>query len=231
MARSGSLFSGVAGLDHAAAEVFGAEPAWFCDNDAAAAKVLAHHYPGVPVLGDITATDWGQVEPVSLLTAGWPCQPWSTAGRRRGVEDERALWPEVARALRALRPGVVVLENVPAIVGAGELARACADLAALGYRFCWTVLGADEVGGCHRRNRCFILAVADPGGERRQGSQALPEGPGWNQSHGGCDRALAHATRDGRHEGRPEPARLVGGSDAAIGGGEASTDAAGPRRP
>lgn len=164
--RAGSLFAGVGGLDQAASEVFGTGLAWVSDNNPAASAVLAYRYPDAPNLGDITAIDWSTVEPVWLLTAGWPCQPWSTAGKRRGIEDERALWPEVARAIRALRPRVVVLENVPAIVGAGELARACGDLAACGYQFGWVVLGADEVGAPHRRRRCFVLAVADTDSER-----------------------------------------------------------------
>lgn len=219
--RAGSLFAGVGGLDQAAAEVFGAELAWVSDNDPAASVVLAHRYPNAPNLGDITAIDWSTVEPVWLLTAGWPCQPWSTAGKRRGVEDERALWPEVARAIRDLRPRVVVLENVPAIIGAGELARACGDLAACGYQFGWVVLGADEVGAPHRRRRCFVLAVADTDSERpvRAGStRGRWSGPA------GHDLPAADPAGDGRHEGRSEPAWEQWGPDAALGGGEAPAD-------
>lgn len=225
--RAGSLFTGVLGLDQAAAEVFDCELAWACDNDPAAAKVIEYR-AGVPNLGDITQVDWTQIEPVGLLTAGWPCQPWSTAGRRKGTEDERALWPEVARAIRALRPGIVVLENVPAIVAAGELARACADLAACGYRFCWVVLGADEVGACHRRNRCFILAVADATGVGHERGRRARDG--WPGSADRSDVA-ADATGDGWHEGRTEPTGLVGRPDAAQCRREAAADAAGARRP
>jgi DNA (cytosine-5)-methyltransferase 1 len=201
--RSGSLFTGAAGLDRAAAAVFGAELAWVADNDPASGRLLAHHYPDALNHGDITTVDWTTVEPVEVLTAGWPCQPWSQAGKRKGIDDDRALWPEVARAIRTLRPRHVFLENVPAIVAAGELARAVGDLAALGYECGWTVLGANEVGAPHRRNRCFILGrrvAADPAG-------------------------------DGRDEGRPEPAGLVGGSDAAVSGSATAADSASARRP
>jgi DNA (cytosine-5)-methyltransferase 1 len=233
--KAGSLFTGVGGLDMAVAEVFGTELAWTCDNDPAATKVIAHRYPGMLNLGDITAVNWGQVEPVRLLTAGWPCQPWSTAGKRRGIEDERALWSEVARAIRTLRPGVVVLENVPAIVAAGELARACADLAACGYRFCWVVLGADEVGACHRRNRCFILAAADATSHGRHEGRPEPAGlvrrPDAAERGGeapadtagqGRRQRFAEVERDGRIEVRGGSAQ-PGGLDRAV----ADTDGAG----
>lgn len=222
--KSGSLFTGVMGLDMAVAEVFGTELAWACDNDDAAAKVIEHR-AGVPNLGDITAADWDQVEPVELLTAGWPCQPWSTAGRRKGIEDERALWPEVARAIRTLRPDVVILENVPAIVAAGELARACADLAACGYRFCWVVLGADEVGACHRRNRCFILAVADTEGLGHERGRRARDG--W---HGPADRSDVAADPSG--VGDPDQPRCGAQPDqplvavAGTGGGDRERGAA-----
>ena len=157
-ARVGSLFSGTGAMDLAVCEVLDATVAWHCETEPAANRVLAHHWPGVPNLGDITAVDWTDVEPVDVLTAGWPCQPWSQAGRRRGSEDERALWPEVAGALRVLRPGLFVGENVPAVVGAGELERALGDLSAVGFDAEWAVLPASSVGAPHRRERLFLIA-------------------------------------------------------------------------
>lgn len=101
MSRHGSLFSGAGALDLAAMSMLGGSMAWFAEDDPAASGVLAHHWPATPNHGDVTTVDWSAVEPVDVLTAGWPCQPWSTAGRRKGADDERALWPEVARAVRA----------------------------------------------------------------------------------------------------------------------------------
>jgi DNA (cytosine-5)-methyltransferase 1 len=179
--RIGSLFSGAGGLDMAVEHVFGGHTLWHCENDAAASKVLAARWPGVPNHHDITAVDWARVEPVDVLCGGWPCQPFSLAGKRKGADDERALWPYVAGAVRMVRPRIVVLENVSAVLGP-EFARVANNLAALGYDVAWTCLRASDVGAPHRRERVFIFA---------------------------------HTESDGRHEGRTEPARLIGGSDAA----------------
>src|SRR6266540_2986999 len=111
--RIGSLCSGCGGLDLAVERVFGARSVWHAENDPAASAVLAHHWPGVPNHGDLTTVDWSRVEPVDIITAGWPCQPWSLAGTRRGASDERAIWPHVADTIRVVRPRYAILENVP----------------------------------------------------------------------------------------------------------------------
>lgn len=155
--RVGSLCSGYGGLDLAVHEVFGGQPVWFADPDPAAGRILARHWPGVPNHGDITAVDWTRVEPVDVLTAGFPCQPWSAAGRQRGTDDPRHLWPAVATAVRVLRPGVVVLENVSGFAVRGAPA-VLADLAGLGYDARWLRLPASHIGAPHRRERWFALA-------------------------------------------------------------------------
>lgn len=149
--KIGSLCSGFGGLDLSVMDVLDAEIAWHCqydpdDKHQYAAKILDAHWPGVPNHGDITAVDWTSVEPVDILTAGFPCQPVSNAGKRKGHEDDRWLWPDVADAVRALRPRLVFLENVSAILvrGFGAVAD---SLAALGYDFAWTCLRASDVGG------------------------------------------------------------------------------------
>src|SRR4029077_3495614 len=106
-----SLCSGYGGLDlglHAAVD---AVPVLFAELDPAASKVLAAHWPDVPNVGDLTATDWAGVH-ADWLTAGYPCQPFSHAGRRQGENDERHLWPHVLEAVRRIRPRHVLLENV-----------------------------------------------------------------------------------------------------------------------
>ncbi len=110
--RIGSLFSGYAGLDIAVAAVFGGEVVWHVEYDDAPSKILAHHYPDVPNYGDVTTCDWATMPPVDVLTGGYPCQPFSAAGRRKGTDDERHLWPYVREAIRVLRPRYTVLENV-----------------------------------------------------------------------------------------------------------------------
>lgn len=157
--RIGSLCAGYGGLDMGVSAVLDAEPAWFCEYAAGPSKILAHHYPDLTNYHDLTTTDWATVPPVDILTAGWPCQPWSVAGARKGADDERAIWPSIADAIRSLRPRYVALENVSAIVGVGELARAVGDLASLGYDAQWQCVRASDVGAPHRRERCFILAT------------------------------------------------------------------------
>lgn len=159
--KLGSLFfSGAGGLDLAVEQVFDARTVWHCELDTAASKVLAHRWPGVPNHRDITATDWTSVEPVDIICGGWPCQPFSTAGKRKGADDERALWPYVARAVRVVRPRIVVLENVSAVLGP-EFSRVANDLATLGYVGSWVCLRASDVGAPHRRERLFIVAHAE----------------------------------------------------------------------
>lgn len=164
----GSLCSGYEGAGLALGEV----PTWVADNDPDAAKVLAHRFPDVPNLGDITKADWHDVEPVDVLTAGYPCQPFSHAGKRKGSDDSRHIWPFVARAVGVLRPGVVFLENVAGHVSLG-LDAVLADLAALGYDATWGVIRAADAGAPHTRARVFIFATdtdaaAHPDWRRRE---------------------------------------------------------------
>ena len=173
--RLGSLFSGYGGLDLACEEVFGARTAWVSDIDKSACKILSHRFPDAPNLGDITRIDWATVPRVDVLTGGWPCQPFSMAGKRETEDDSRALWPEVERAITALRPRIVVLENVAAIAradtaGRVELARATRSLANLGFDVRWRLTRASEAGAPHQRPRIFIVATDPdrPRLERRQ---------------------------------------------------------------
>lgn len=96
--RIGSLFSGYGGLDLAVEHVFNATTVWFSELNAPVARVFSHHWPEAPNLGDITAIDWSQVEPVDILIGGFPCQDVSTVGKRAGLAPVRArvsgrTWP------------------------------------------------------------------------------------------------------------------------------------------
>lgn len=161
--RTLSLCTGYAGLDAAASTVLGGDLAYVADIDPAASALLAHRFPGVPNLGDIKAVDWLSLSAVDLLLAGYSCQPFSQAGRRLGTEDPRHVWPYVAKAIGALRPGLVILENVFGHLTLG-FDVVLADLAALGYDAEWVVVTASAAGACHRRARLFILAF--PAGRR-----------------------------------------------------------------
>lgn len=155
--RHGSLFSGVGGLDIGIQSVLGGTTAWHCENEAGPARILNRHWPDTPNLGDITTIDWAKVEPVDVLTGGYPCQPFSLAGRRGGVTDERHLWPHVAAAVGVLRPRLGVFENVPGHLTLG-FEQVLRDLHLLGYDVTWTILRASDVGAAHRRARLFIFA-------------------------------------------------------------------------
>lgn len=185
--RIGSLFSGYGGLDLAVEYFFDARTVWHCQYDPEdphqyAAAILAHHWPSVPNLGDITQVDWDQVEPVDILTGGFPCTDVSLAGKRAGLNDQTrsGLWAHMARAIAALQPRLVVIENVRGLLSAdahgnvepctwcvgdadGEpvlraLGAVLADLAGLGFDAEWLGLPASAVGAPHERYRIFILA-------------------------------------------------------------------------
>jgi DNA (cytosine-5)-methyltransferase 1 len=241
MTTIGSLCTGYGGLDLAAEQLTGGRTAWVADVMPAASRLLAYRYPDVPNLGDFVGYDWSTVAPVDILTAGWPCQPFSLAGKRKGAADVRAIWPAVARAVCELRPARVLLENVAAIVTAGELARALGDLAALGYDADWLCLRASDVGAPHPRNRCFLAATpADAAGrgrdrwaydaQRGQVGRATPAGgspgvaPDPDDERRSSGRAVGPlpkltATEGGRRA--PAEARGATTPDADRAGGEA----------
>jgi DNA (cytosine-5)-methyltransferase 1 len=151
--RVGSLFTGYGGLDMAV----GGDLAWYAEIEPAACQVLTQHHPDVPNLGDITEVNWSQVEPVDIITGGYPCQPFSHAGSRKGKDDERHLWPYVRDAIHALRPKYAILENVSGHLTLG-LADVLADLTEIGFNAEWGTYRASDIGAPHRRERVFIIA-------------------------------------------------------------------------
>lgn len=155
--RIGELFAGVGGLGMGVTSVIGGEIAWFSEYDQAPSRILAHHFPTVPNHGDITAIDWADVEPPDVLTGGYPCQPFSLIGKRKGKNDERHLWPYYATAIRELRPRLAVLENVAGHLSLG-FDRVLGDLAELGYDTNWIRLPASAAGAPHKRERVFVAA-------------------------------------------------------------------------
>ncbi|MGC4855353.1 DNA cytosine methyltransferase [Micromonospora sp. DT4] len=163
--RIGSVCTGYGGLDIAVELVLGGRLAWYAETDRHAAAVLARHWPHVANLGDIRTVDWTRVQPVDVLTAGFPCQDISNAGKRAGITGEHSsVWNHVAAAVRVLRPQLLFVENVAALLRRG-LDVVHADLAAIGYDTSWLCLRASDVGAAHRRDRLFLLATpAEPAG-------------------------------------------------------------------
>ncbi len=152
----GSLFSGIGGLD-LGLERAGFRIAWQIEVDQFCTKVLQKHWPDVPKYGDIREVNPNELQPVTLLAGGFPCQPISDAGKKLGQADERWMWPEFARIIRGLRPPYVLVENVPGLLirGMGDV---LGDLATLGYDAEWAVLSAATFGAPHLRERVFIVA-------------------------------------------------------------------------
>lgn len=192
--RVGSLFSGYGGLDLALREVFSdVETAWVSDIDPGACKILAHRFPDAPNLGDITTVDWSQVEPVDVLTGGFPCQDISSSGRKAGVHSGKrsGLWVEMARAIGSLRPRLIVVENVRDLFVRG-IDIVLGDLAELGYDAEWVPVSGCAVGAPFARVRVFITAA--PAGANTDGlgrvaelhripQQATPVRLEWQQRH------------------------------------------------
>ena len=180
--KIGSLFSGYGGLDLAVMKVTGADVAWHCEWDDAPSKILEKHFPGVPNYRDVTKVDFTQVEPVDILTGGFPCQDLSLAGKRAGLKEgtRSGLWSEFARAIQEIKPKLVVIENVRgllsakadngmeyteedlAVINGRPVIRAMGavlgDLADIGYDARWTGVRASDAGAPHQRFRIFIVA-------------------------------------------------------------------------
>ena len=156
MLTVGSLFSGIGGLD-LGLERAGMHVKWQSEIDPYACKVLAKHWPNIPNHGDIKRIDWRTVEPVDVICGGYPCQPFSTAGKRQGTNDPRHLWPWVRDAISALRPRYAILENVRGHLSLGGTT-VIGELTEIGYDAEWRVVSAAGLGAPHRRDRIIIVA-------------------------------------------------------------------------
>lgn len=165
----GSLFSGIGGFD-LAAERMGWTNKFHCEWNPFGQKVLKHYWPEAESYSDITKTDFtlwrGKID---ILTGGFPCQPYSTAGKRLGKEDDRHLWPEMLRAIREIQPRYVVGENVSGLInwnGGMVFEEVQTELEAEGYEVTPFVLPAAGVGAPHRRDRIWFVAYSESNGDR-----------------------------------------------------------------
>jgi DNA (cytosine-5)-methyltransferase 1 len=162
--KHGSLFSGIGGFD-LAAEWMGWENIFHCEWNDFGKRVLNYYWPNAISYDDITKTDFtihrGNID---ILTGGFPCQPYSTAGKRLGKEDNRHLWPEMLRAIREIAPGYIVGENVYGLVnwnGGLVFDEVQSDLEAEGYEVQPVILPACAVGAPHRRERVWFVAYSN----------------------------------------------------------------------
>ena len=162
------LFSGIGGFS-LGLEAAGFETVAFCEFDQEAQKVLRKNWPEVPIFSDVrTLTKQelqdNEIKDIRLICGGYPCQPFSLAGERRGAEDDRHLWPEMFRLVQELRPDWVIGENVAGHINMG-LDEVLADLEAAGYTARPFVIPACAVDAHHRRDRVWTIAHANSDSE------------------------------------------------------------------
>ena len=186
--RIGSLFSGIGGLELGLGWAGVGHVVWQVERDPFARSVLARHWPDADrSVEDVTIAGAANLAPVDLICGGFPCQDISTAGKGAGLAGERSgLWFEYLRIVRELRPRVVVVENVAALLSRG-LDTVLGGLAEAGYDAEWFCLRASDVGAPHRRERLFVVAhrVGD-------GLQGVEPAGAASRAVGGGGEVLAH---------------------------------------
>lgn len=177
-----SLFSGIGGID-LAAEWAGFHSVAMVEKDNYCQQVLRKNFPEAELYGDILEFDGTKYENrIDLISAGFPCQPFSLCGSRRGAADERALWPEVVRVLRNVKPTWFLGENVPGLLTSGTQYKGeyfnyiCHSLSEMGYRVGWCLYGAKDVGAVHRRNRVFIACHSESQSRPQANSTTCTDG-------------------------------------------------------
>jgi DNA (cytosine-5)-methyltransferase 1 len=198
----GSLFAGIGGID-LGLERAGMTCEWQVEIDDYCTRVLEKHWPHVARYRNVRDCGTHNLEPVDLIAGGFPCQPHSVAGRRRGKADDRNLWPEYRRIVAELRPRWVLAENVPGIIHT-MLDEVLSDLESLAYSVGTLVVPAVAFDAPHRRDRVFIVANAIGGGCQQEGqcrSVAGVEGNGKDNTvsvaQSGAFQAMANASVQG----------------------------------
>ena len=218
-----SLFSGIGGID-LAAEWAGFRTVAFVEHSKFCQRVLAKHWPGVPIHDDIKSFDAKPFRGVDLVSGGFPCQPHSLAGMRKASGDERDLWAEMRRVICEARPGWVLAENVPGLLSSESgrfFARVVDDLVQMGYRVGWGVYGASDVGAIHRRKRVFIIARNSDGERCQELDNREPAwtrdsdcGPAAHSDIADRERRLERSD-DERRKDRQSLAKLLSASDTS----------------
>ena len=182
----GSLFSGIGGFE-LAAEWIGWDNLFHCEFNEFGSKVLNHYWPESKHYGDITKSDFSEFrDRIDILTGGFPCQPYSAAGKRKGKDDARHLWPEMLRVIREVRPRYIVGENVYGLVtwnGGVVFDEVCSELEAEGYAVWPIVIPAASVNAPHRRDRVWFVAYAESSGKHGKHGNDIKT----QTKNGGCN--------------------------------------------
>jgi len=161
MLKVTSLFSGIGGIDLGLEATGYFKTTLFSEIDPFCQKILKKHWPNVPIIPNVKDINGKEIE-TDVLVGGFPCQPFSVAGKRKGKEDERHLWPEMFRIIKEARPSIVIGENVSGIINTQmALGQCVSDLESEGYKVQPVVLPACSVNAPHRRYRVFIIAMVD----------------------------------------------------------------------
>jgi len=201
------LFSGIGGFS-LGLERAGMETIAFCEFDKKAQLVLKKHWPDVPIYDDVRKLNGRQFEgqSIDLICGGFPCQPFSQAGKRKGEEDDRHLWPEYFRLIQEIRPRWVIGENVPGLINLG-LDKVLSDLESEDYSCQTLVIPACAVNAPHRRDRVWIIAHSNT--KRHAPKQRLGEtgeaehyGPSGTGTH--TDQDVAHSQSKRLQGKRPQ---------------------------
>ena len=182
------LFSGIGGFSLGLESSGLCETAAFCDYEPYCQKVLKKHWPHVPVYGNIKELTYERlkadgIKDIDIITGGYPCQPFSVAGRKKGEQDERHLWPEYLRLIQECRPSFVIGENVGGHIKLG-LDTVLTDLESEGYATTTFSISASSIGANHQRERIWIIAYSNDLGRydwihHREG-RPIPNNQEWN---------------------------------------------------
>ena len=232
------LFSGIGGFS-LGLERAGMHTIAFCENNPYCRAILERHWPTVPIHNNVRHLDGKDYEgKVDLICGGFPCQPFSEAGKRRGTEDDRYLWPEMLRVISEVRPTWVLGENVIGFVNM-ELDSVLSDLEEEGYQTRAFIIPACSVDAPHKRNRVWIVAhtnnsgqsageregskryyirrcrevMADSGAPRSQGGILGRQNKEWQSKYGylGCDSAIHRQPNPSSWTPEPRIRRVVDG--------------------
>lgn len=222
--RHGSLFSGIGGFD-LSAEWMGWENVFHCEWNEFGQKVLKHYWPNAESFGDITKTNFSKYYgTVDVISGGFPCQPYSAAGKRLGKEDERHLFPEMLRAIREIAPRWVVGENVRGLTnwnGGLVFDEVCTDLENLGYQVAPYIIPAVAVNAPHKRERIFFIASHCTPSKKSNTQHSDSIGQEWGLHSTNNDEAIQNkvSRRDARRYGAqtwdnfPSQSPLCSGDD------------------
>jgi DNA (cytosine-5)-methyltransferase 1 len=199
--KHGSLFSGIGGFD-LASEWMGWENVFHCEWMEFPRKVLEYHFPNADSLIDICKTDFKKYEgTIDIISGGFPCQPFSLAGKRKGTDDERYLWGEMLRAVQEIKPKFVIAENVFGITnidGGLVFEQVCLDLETEGYEVQPFIIPAAAKNAPHRRDRCWFIGVRNDtntngnGFQQRNGNDEINASQGGQYALGDIDESIVN---------------------------------------